>query len=102
MIESSVLQERGGSPEVSLKMHRCFAVPEILNLICNQCVKFSNPPRLAWNTLASLARTSRSFQEPALQHLWYEIDTIAPLIKCMPRDLWEAHGKSLVRVTGSF
>ncbi|KAH7925254.1 hypothetical protein BV22DRAFT_1034258 [Leucogyrophana mollusca] len=40
-------------------------------------------------TLASLARTCRSFHDPALDLLYADMTTLKPLIKCMPRDLWK-------------
>ncbi|KAF9238221.1 hypothetical protein BU15DRAFT_62634 [Melanogaster broomeanus] len=46
-------------------------------------------------TLARLARTCRYFLEPALNVLYYEINDLLCLIKCMPDDLWVVNGKQL-------
>ncbi|KAF9465162.1 hypothetical protein BDZ94DRAFT_1296673 [Collybia nuda] len=37
---------------------------------------------------AYLARSCRAFTEPALKRLWKVQTTLAPLIRCMPRELW--------------
>ncbi|KAF9232054.1 hypothetical protein BU15DRAFT_67817 [Melanogaster broomeanus] len=39
-------------------------------------------------TLAALARTCRAFKEPALDMLWFELDDLSPLVRCLPRDSW--------------
>jgi hypothetical protein len=35
-------------------------------------------------TLAALARTCRTFEEPALDTLWRNIDGLKPIVSCMP------------------
>jgi hypothetical protein len=47
--------------------------------------QFPSDPRF---TLNALARTCRLFHESAMNHLWYELHSLAPLIMCMPEDLW--------------
>ncbi|KAJ3572418.1 hypothetical protein NP233_g3091 [Leucocoprinus birnbaumii] len=62
-------------------MHRCLCVPEILSLICAEFSSdcpYSLPTRDG-NALASLARTSKSWSEPALEVLWRSIDGIEKL-----------------------
>jgi hypothetical protein len=59
----------------------CSLIPEIVDYICNQVDSLQS--------LATLARTCRFFQEPALSYLWYELETPVPLIMCMPADLWK-------------
>ncbi|KAH7917134.1 hypothetical protein BV22DRAFT_1026932, partial [Leucogyrophana mollusca] len=39
--------------------------------------------------LASLARTCRTFRDPALDVLWSFLKSFDPLIRCLPQDLWE-------------
>ncbi|KAF5376500.1 hypothetical protein D9615_008661 [Tricholomella constricta] len=63
-------------------MHHCLSIPEIVHLICSECDSLSD--------LAALARTCRTFSEPAQDGLWYEIGNLIPLIKCMPEDLWKS------------
>ncbi|KDQ49973.1 hypothetical protein JAAARDRAFT_74445, partial [Jaapia argillacea MUCL 33604] len=47
-------------------------------------------------TPASLARTCRSFHEPALDILWKRQYSLKPLWKCLPSDLWDGKGGGLV------
>lgn len=39
-------------------------------------------------SLASLAATCRAFYENAMDLLWSELDSLAPLVMCMPCDVW--------------
>ncbi|KAJ7904952.1 hypothetical protein B0H13DRAFT_2024090 [Mycena leptocephala] len=65
-------------------MHRCWLIPEIVCMICEQVdVEDINRP-----TLAVLARTAKIFQY-SLDLLWREQHNLLPLLKCMPLDLWE-------------
>ncbi|KAF9462559.1 hypothetical protein BDZ94DRAFT_1194474 [Collybia nuda] len=67
---------------------KCFCIPELVNLICNNVdADLDKPRRNA--TLSKLARTSRVFNEFALDYLWSSVRGIDRLIKCMPADLWE-------------
>ncbi|KAH7908726.1 hypothetical protein BJ138DRAFT_1068295 [Hygrophoropsis aurantiaca] len=68
-------------------MHVCLYIPEILSNIFQNITHSKN--RLDKTTLASLARTSRVFQESALDILYSNITGLNPLVKCMPQDLWE-------------
>ncbi|KAJ7674028.1 hypothetical protein DFH06DRAFT_1467382 [Mycena polygramma] len=60
---------------------------DILELICEQIAQedvfYGRNPELA-----SLARTSKIFLDPALNALWREQETICNLLKCMPDDVW--------------
>ncbi|KAI0628109.1 hypothetical protein C8Q77DRAFT_1245718 [Trametes polyzona] len=47
-------------------------------------------------TLVSLARTSKSFQEPALDAIWRSLPGIAPLLFTLPEDLWFVGGKQIL------
>ncbi|KDQ51684.1 hypothetical protein JAAARDRAFT_210967 [Jaapia argillacea MUCL 33604] len=69
-------------------MHACLQLPELLS----QIIEFLSPdPPWAKGTsnLATLARTCRLFYEPALDALWEHQSDLGPLIKCMPKDLWD-------------
>lgn len=46
-------------------------------------------------TLARLARTCRTFSEPALDVLWAHIDTLAPVVACLLRHVWSRHRHGL-------
>ncbi|KAF8994456.1 hypothetical protein BDQ17DRAFT_1430990 [Cyathus striatus] len=56
-------------------------IPEILTLIC----EYLSPEK---KNLASLARTCKMFEEPALDVLWFELDRFYPLAKCLPFNVW--------------
>lgn len=47
---------------------------------------------LRHHTLPSLARTSKIFTEPALDLIWREQRSLAPLVKTMPETVWEQRG----------
>ncbi|EMD39005.1 hypothetical protein CERSUDRAFT_122503 [Gelatoporia subvermispora B] len=65
-------------------MHRCWAIPELTRLIVEQldatCIKTDRP------ALANLARTSSIFFEPAVDALWYHLDSLAQLLWLLPQD----------------
>jgi hypothetical protein len=65
-------------------MHRCLLIPEIVCLVCLE-LRNEHPDA----SLAAFAQTCLVFSEPALNALWYELYDLQPLVKCMPRDLWE-------------
>ncbi|KAJ7144090.1 hypothetical protein C8R44DRAFT_725078 [Mycena epipterygia] len=75
-------------------MHQALQIPELVELICYQTQDGLGPA----GTLAALARTSRVFQEPALNALWCDQTTFAHILRCMPRDLWN-HPSNLVAVS---
>jgi hypothetical protein len=68
-------------------MHRVFIISEIFRLICEELGRLGGT--LGRRTLARVARTCRTFQEPALYVLWYDLNSLLPLIQCMPPDLWK-------------
>ncbi|KAJ7721340.1 hypothetical protein DFH07DRAFT_932835 [Mycena maculata] len=66
---------------------RALQIPEIVHMICLEA-----DAKLAYlrqHTLPSLARTSRIFSGSALDLIWRELESLVPLIKCMPETLWE-------------
>jgi hypothetical protein len=65
----------------------CVLVPDIIDLICSEVDQLECPSERRL-TLNALARTSRLLHESAMNHLWYELHSLAPLIMCMPEDLW--------------
>ncbi|KAF8994461.1 hypothetical protein BDQ17DRAFT_1366810 [Cyathus striatus] len=58
-------------------------IPEILRQICECLMYFEKP------TLASLARTCRMLEEPALDVLWHSLNGFYPLAKCLPSNVWD-------------
>lgn len=75
-------------------MHRALHIEEILLNIFGHC----HPADAAWTILrshatadlAALARTCRTFKEPALDVLWSELIDLSPLAYCLP----ESHRSS--------
>ena len=65
---------------VSRVMHRCLLIQELLSIIFHHAH--------ARKTLARLARTCKTFQDPALDILWCTQDTLLYLLKCLPCDAW--------------
>ncbi|KAL0955620.1 hypothetical protein HGRIS_001853 [Hohenbuehelia grisea] len=64
-------------------MHSCLRMPEVAGMVCD----FLRTSQ-AFASLASLAQSCRVLQEPALDALWAEQDTLLNLIQCLPLDLW--------------
>jgi len=83
-------------------MHRGFSISEILDLIFAQLQspcpnEFDRDARnesLGRRHFAALARTCKTFQNPALDFLWREQDTLTNLLKCLPSHLWEEEAGS--------
>ncbi|KAJ6486297.1 hypothetical protein DFH09DRAFT_1291589 [Mycena vulgaris] len=72
-------------------MHRGLSVPEVVQLICAQFATGALNPLsdAAEHDLSVLARTSRTFLNPALNVLWSHQNTILNLLRCMPADVWD-------------
>ena len=72
-------------PEKAM-VHRCLLIPELFGSVCEflrHDYKMWRP--LQWSaTLASLARTCRAFEGPALGVLWRDIEGLRPLLCTMP------------------
>lgn len=69
-------------------MHHALRLEEILlNIFC-QCGSPSPPNKQrasrATADLVVLARTCRTFKEPALDVLWTELVNLSPLARCLP------------------
>ncbi|KAG2156422.1 hypothetical protein DEU56DRAFT_234738 [Suillus clintonianus] len=86
-------------------MHSCLQIHEVLRSIFSAVNKYRDitldvqqPFRgadVGRQTLACLARTCRAFSEPALDVLWAHIDTLGPVVACLPRHVWSRHRGSL-------
>ncbi|KAH7905453.1 hypothetical protein BJ138DRAFT_772702 [Hygrophoropsis aurantiaca] len=75
-------------------MHRALLIYDIVCHIFQCCTICSDGGDLQTpdhKLLANLARTCRSFHEPALDTLWADLDSIHPLIRCLPPDVWIRH-----------
>ncbi|KAH7915566.1 hypothetical protein BJ138DRAFT_1077244 [Hygrophoropsis aurantiaca] len=63
-------------------MHPCLSVQELLSII------FAHLKLGSKNTLVALARTCKTFQEPALNELYAEVEGFDCFLQCLPRTLW--------------
>ncbi|KAJ6468535.1 hypothetical protein C8R47DRAFT_1223334 [Mycena vitilis] len=64
-------------------MHRTWEIPEVVGLVFGHF----NADKDA-KDLATLARTCRTFQDPALDVLWYHQNTLMNVLLCLPAGLW--------------
>lgn len=71
-------------------MHRCWSIPEIVTIICEKLSSESEYGEREVDGLAIFARSCRTVHEQALDVLWHKQETIVPLLRCMPDDVWEA------------
>lgn len=60
-------------------MNDCLCVSEIASRVYGFL-----PPKSA----LSLALTCRTLLEPGLDEIWRDIQSLEPLIACLPKDLW--------------
>lgn len=89
-------------------MHCCFLISEILCLVLEFIQQYDESPEgkcrddrtpVGKRTLASLARTCRTFSAPALDLLWMRLDSLDPLIKVLPNRIWaKKHSRFVVRL----
>ncbi|EJF63283.1 hypothetical protein DICSQDRAFT_153845 [Dichomitus squalens LYAD-421 SS1] len=64
-------------------MHRALRICEIARSICAFLNDESEPER---PSLAALARTCKGLHEPAMEALWAVLDSLVPLLQCLPWD----------------
>ena len=64
-----------------MQNHRCPLIPEIVTHIFKNLLDDSE-----YSSLCQLARTTKSFTEPALDLLWRSQSSLAPLVCCLPDD----------------
>ncbi|GLB45631.1 hypothetical protein LshimejAT787_2500230 [Lyophyllum shimeji] len=73
-------------------MHPCLNLTEIQAVIfghlLNPDLQVDGDPLPDFATLASVARTCTAFTEVALDALWRDQTSLAPLLQVMPADLW--------------
>ena len=61
-------------------MHHALQIQEILQNIFDYCRRVHG----ATTDLPALARTCRTFKEPALDVLWEQLDDVSPIARCLP------------------
>ncbi|KAF7329361.1 hypothetical protein MKEN_00197600 [Mycena kentingensis (nom. inval.)] len=67
-------------------MYDALKVPELVSEIFSHYFSSSKCDQAV---LFSLARTCKSFTEPALNRLWEKQDTLNNILKCLPSECWE-------------
>ncbi|KAJ7148206.1 hypothetical protein C8R46DRAFT_1199154 [Mycena filopes] len=79
---------RGPAPS---SMDRKLNMPEVLDIIFDLVGRDPNDwvRRERGRTLAALARTCKTFQNPALDALWCTQNGLAPILQTFPDDLWD-------------
>lgn len=77
-------------------MHRCLEIAEILHIILKNISIYAYGSR---HNLLSLAFVSKAFHEPALDLLWELQDSLSPLIKTFPADVWKEEGNPSILVS---
>ncbi|KAJ7082299.1 hypothetical protein C8R44DRAFT_753785 [Mycena epipterygia] len=66
-------------------MHRCLKIPELVETIfSNLTTGFEGDGKV----LAALARTCRTFHDPALDILWKEPNDLMNILRCLPSDVF--------------
>jgi hypothetical protein len=75
------LNERLNNLQLAMT-HICLLPAETLFDIFT--IIYEDSKRLSRTTIAALARTCRTFKEPALDVLWKDIDGLKPLVSCFP------------------
>jgi hypothetical protein len=84
--KTSNLQTRLGRREGvwrTVRMRGPLQCPELLRLICKQIGTDDK------RALTRLCLTCKSFMGPALDEMWYKLDSLDPLVRCMDSDLYE-------------
>jgi hypothetical protein len=76
---------------IAARMHRCLYIQEIISITFNYLDKKCD--------VVALATTCKTFRDPALQIVWSEIRSLAPLICCLPSDIWYEGTCSLLGTT---
>ena len=66
-------------------MHACLRVDEILRFLACELVRSETKA-----TAVALACCCKSFEDPALDALWETQDRLLPLLKSLPRDVWNS------------
>lgn len=83
---------------VCRRMHHALEIEEILaNIFCSFAPRVSLTEQAAAPDLAALARTCRTFREPALDLLWRALVDSSPLARCLPHACYYHSARKEVR-----
>lgn len=72
-------------------MHQCLLIDEIARVIVANVHDYYNAVYDPLVSMARLARTCRAFYEPATDALWSELESLKPLVRCLPSDAVHEH-----------
>jgi len=75
-------------------MHACLNVDEIVRVIAYELVASG-----AKATAVALARCSKSFEDPVLDTLWETQGQLLPLLRSLPRNVWNEDGCKVSALT---
>jgi len=70
---------------ISLEMHRCLRIPELVTLICHMAI-WNDDDLEGKRTVTALAQTCQLLYEPAANIIWYRISTLKPLVDSIPQE----------------
>ena len=76
------------------QMHACLNVDEIIRLIAHEVVESE-----AEATAVALACCCKSFEDPVLDVLWETQWNLLPLLKSLPRDVWNERASNVSEPT---
>ncbi|KAG1751466.1 uncharacterized protein EDB91DRAFT_609358 [Suillus paluster] len=62
-----------------MTMHRALGILDVIHTISSHT---------AHGSLPALASTSHAFKRPALEVLWRDLQSVEPLVRCLPSDLF--------------
>ncbi|KAH9945552.1 hypothetical protein B0H21DRAFT_744900 [Amylocystis lapponica] len=89
-MSGEMFQTVSGSELSCREMHRCLNVTEILRNIIEQAYEDGSLIECRKCT-GYLSSTCRAFYAVGVEVLWSRLSGLAPLIKCMPSEIWEQH-----------
>ena len=80
-------------------MHRALHIQEILiHIFSFYSAGWGLLYHDANSYLVALARTCKTFKEPALDMIWAELSNLTPLVRCLPGTSWvESEGVSQLK-----
>lgn len=80
-------------------MHNCLRVAELFDRICRLAIVSEGHnewPTAGMSTLAALCRTCHLFHEPALNILYKSLESLRPLLSCLPTTIILTEEKAII------
>jgi len=85
-------------PSRNSSMHKCLGIAELFDRICRWAL-VSEPhewPITGKSTLAALCRTCHLFHDPALDTLYKSLESLHPLLSCIPTTIVISEGQPTI------